>query len=197
MTRILAINGSYRAGGMMDQALAEVVQAARAAGAEIEVVHLRDYPIGFCRNCRECTQQPGPTPGRCVQEDAMQALVDKIEAADAYVLASPTNFYSVTAVFKRFMERLIVYAYWPWENPAPVLRKAATDKKAILIASSAAPGMLGRMFFRTLKQLKTTARTVGARTVGTVFIGLAAKREHPELEPRARHRIRSLVARLL
>ncbi len=40
----------------------------------------------------------------------MRDLIARIEATDALILASPTNFSLVTAVFKRFMERLVVYA---------------------------------------------------------------------------------------
>ncbi len=34
---------------------------------------------------------------------------------------------------------------------------------------------LGRWFFPTHKQLKMTAQTIGAKTVGTLFTGLIAK----------------------
>ncbi len=197
MTRILAINGSYRDDGITDQAVEAVAQALQDAGAEVEVVQLRDYPIAFCLNCRECTQTPGETPGHCVQHDAMQALVDKIERADGYVLASPTNFGSVTAIFKRFMERLTVYAYWPWEMNAPELRKAGTKpKKALLISSCAAPGLLGRWLYHTRRQLAMTARTIGAKPVGTLFTGLVAKQPHPRLPGKTRGKARSLAMRL-
>ncbi|HID49505.1 MAG TPA: flavodoxin family protein, partial [Chromatiales bacterium] len=124
MVRILAINGSYRDDGITDQSVTILTDTLKKAGADVEIILLRGYPIEFCLNCRECTQQPGEAPGQCVQHDGMQALVNKIEAADAFILASPTNFGSVTAIFKRFMERLVVYAYWPWEMNAPQYRKA-------------------------------------------------------------------------
>ena len=93
----------------------------------------------------------------------MQELIDKIERADCYILAAPTNFGSVTAIFKRFMERLAVYAYWPWDINGPQYRKAqAPKKKALLVSSCAAPGILGRWIFGTDKQLKVTAKTIGA-----------------------------------
>jgi multimeric flavodoxin WrbA len=193
MKHLLAINGSYRPDGIIDQAVDAAVQAATSAGTQVEVVHLRDYPIEFCRNCRECIQQPGEAPGTCIQNDRVQALVNKIEAANGFILASPTNFYSVTAVFKRFMERLVVYAYWPWGAPAPKFRKTHASKKAVLIASCAASGLMGRLFYATLKQLKMTAKTIGARPAGSVFIGLVAQREHAALPERSRKRIQQLV----
>ena len=197
MTRILAINGSYRDDGITDQAVMTVVQAAEAAGAEVEVIRLRDYPIEFCLNCRECTQQPGTAPGRCVQHDGMTDLVDRIEAADAFILASPTNFSAATALFKRFMERLIVYAYWPWAMHSPQLRKAGEPrKKAVLITSCAAPAILGRWVYGTRKQLQMTAKTIGAEPVGTLSMGMIAKQPHPVLPARAMKRAQTLGRKL-
>ena len=72
MTKILAIASSYRKGGITDQAVEVAARDAREHGAEIEVVQLRDYPIEFCRNCRECTQLPGVAPGACVLDDGMR-----------------------------------------------------------------------------------------------------------------------------
>jgi len=198
MTKVLAINGSYRDNGITDQAVEVMVQATQAVGAETEIVLLREHLIAFCLNCRDCTQQPGDTPGECVQHDGMQALIHRIEQADGYILASPTNFGSATALFKRFMERLIVYAYWPWEMNAPQLRKAnAAKKKAALISSCAAPGILGRWIYGTHKQLDTTAQTIGAHTVGTLFTGLIAKQSQPRLAEPAKAKARALAAKLM
>lgn len=175
-----------------------MAQTARTAGVDVEVILLRDYPIEFCLNCRECTQNPGETPGECVQHDGMEELVHKIEQADAYIFASPTNFGSVTAIFKRFMERLVVYAYWPWEMNAPQFRKAKSiKKKAILVSSCAAPGLLGRWAYSTHKQLRMVARTLGAEIVGTQFTGLIAKESPPVFPQQAQKKAVSLVTKLL
>lgn len=197
MKRLLAINGSYRDGGIIDQAVETAVRIAREAGAEVDVVVLRDFPIEFCRNCRECTQAAGESPGVCVQHDRMRELIDRVEAVDGYILASPTNFYSVTALFKRFMERLLVYAYWPWGARGPKFRKSGATKKAILIGSCAAPGWMGHLFYGTARQLRATARTLGAKPVGSSWIGLVSQETHPALSADAQRQVRRLVARLL
>lgn len=196
MTRLLAVNGSYRENGAIDQAVEVAVQTATEAGVAIEVIRLRDFPIEFCRNCRQCTQAPGEASGQCIQQDRVRELIEQLETADGYILASLTNFYSVTAVFKRFIERLIVYAYWPWGAHAPKLRKKTT-KKAILIASSAVPGVMGRLFYAMLKQLRMTAKTIGAQPVGSLFIGRMSQEEHPTLPHRAEKRVRAMVTKLM
>ena len=197
MKKILAINGSYRKGGITDQTLEAFSRAVVTIGAEFEIVLLRDYPIEFCRNCRECTQQPGDRPGTCIIHDAMEQLIEKIEQADSYILASPTTFYSATALFKRFQERLVAYAYWPWDMNAPQLRKAGVPgKKAIVVSSCAAPGPLGKLLYHTHRQLKNTAKTIGAEIAGSIFTGLISKDPHAILPERVQSQIRKMATRL-
>ena len=198
MTKVLAIDGSYRANGITDQVIDVMAETLRASGALVEVVTLRSYPIEFCLNCRECTQEIGHQPAQCVLSDGMQELIDKIERSDGYILASPTNFGTITALYKRFMERLVVYAYWPWEMNAPKYRKALLPrKKAVLVSSCAAPGIAGRWLYNSRKQLKTTARTIGAETVGTLFAGLVSKEPRPKVSERIEARARIVAAKLL
>lgn len=196
--KVLIINGSYRANGITDQTLQLMAATLHAHNIRHETIQLRDYPLKFCINCRECTQQPGKEPGHCIQSDDMQALISKIEAADAYILASPTNFGTVTALYKRFMERLVVYSYWPWGAPAPQYRKATLPpKKAIIISSSGAPGWLGRWAFSTVSQLKQTAKTIGAKPVGTLFNGMASQKTRRGLSAATQQKARALALKLV
>ncbi len=198
MIKILAINGSYRNGGVTDQIVEAMAKVLQEEGAEVEIILLRNYPIKFCLNCRECTQQPGDAPGECVQHDGMQGLIEKIENADGYIFASPTNFGSVTAVFKRFMERLVVYGYWPWGMNSPKDRKEnVPKKKALLVSSCAAPGIMGRWLYGTHKQLKTTAQTIGADTVGTFFTGLVSNEPDYKLSRKEQEKAKMLAGKLL
>lgn len=194
----LAINGSYRDDGCTDRMIAVLRDELRAQGEVVEEIKLRDYPLALCLNCRECTQAPGPQPGQCVHRDGMQALIDKIEQARGLVLASPTNFGSVTAIFKRFMERLVVYAYWPWGQLGPQNRKRGKPlKNAVVLTSSAAPGLLSRLFFQTAKQLKLTAKTVGARPVRVVFVGAISQQPEAMLNRSQVKKLRAAAAALI
>ena len=197
-TSILAINGSYRDGGITDQSVEKIGECLQSLGADVEHIRLREYPIEFCLNCRQCMQQPGDAPGRCVHNDGMAELIDKIETADGYVLAAPTNFSSVTALFKRFSERLAVYGYWPWGKPAPVFRRAKMPKKPVIIVSScAAPGILGRLTYSTNQTLKVTAKTLGGKVVGSIVTGLIAQERQAELPKRTLRKVRALTPRLI
>ncbi|MDO8803007.1 MAG: flavodoxin family protein [Elusimicrobiota bacterium] len=179
--KILAINGSYRRGGIIDQAVEAACAGARAAGAETSTVFLSEKPVEFCLNCRSCTQEPGEKRGACVQDDGMAGLLDLAEGADGLIIAAPVNFFNVTAVTRRFMERLVPYAYWPWGAKTPAMRLKKQAKKAVLITSSAMPSLLGRAATGALRALKGIAGTFGAASAGTLYIGLAATEEKQRL----------------
>ena len=194
--RIAAIIGSYRKGGMVDQAVDELLASAREEGARVSKVYLVDTQIEFCTNCRLCAQQEGAARGICPVADQMAAVLDLVEDSDAVILASPTNFGTVTAVMKRFIERLVCYAYWPWGMAAPKARSKELPRRAVLIASSAAPAFLARFLTPIVKLLKQAAGLLGARSVGVLFIGLAAREERQGLDAGARKKARLLGKRL-
>jgi multimeric flavodoxin WrbA len=196
MSTVVAIVGSYRKGGATDSAVEAVLEGARALGARTQTFRLTKQHIEFCTNCRSCTQLPGAERGRCVQQDDLEPILKEIDAADAVVLASPVNFYNVTAIFRRFEERSLGAAYWPWGKAAPKLRKPKASKKAILIASSSAPGFLIPLATGAARALNVTARMLGAKPIGKLWIGLAARDQRPRLSARAIERARRMGMKL-
>ena len=196
--RVVAVTGSYRRGGILEAAVEAVLAGARARGAETCTIRLQDHHVEFCTHCRSCTQEPGQRRGACVQVDDLEAILARIEGADALVLGSPVSFYHVTAVFRRFLERLVGYAYWPWGRATgPAFRIKAPGRKAVLVASSAAPGLFLPLVTGAPRALKLAARVLGARPVGRLWIGLAARDPHQELTPRTLARARALGERLV
>ena len=196
ITKVVAIVGSYRKGGTIDSAVEEVLKGAHENGAETVKFYLIDKHIEFCTNCRSCVQAPGEARGKCVQQDDLEPMLQEIEAADALVLASPVNCYNVTAIFRRFLERLLGYAYWPWGKAAPSGRNKRAVKKAVLVASSAAPGIFIPIATGAARALRLAAAMLGARTVGKLWIGLIGDKPHHELSARNRERARRLGRKL-
>ena len=175
--KIVAIVGTYRKGRVTDTAVAEVLRGAEQRGAETEKIYLIDKHIEFCTNCRACTQEPDVgRRGKCVLNDDMEEILQTIDAADGLVLAAPTNFFNVTAVTRRFMERLVGYAYWPWNaKTGPKMRVKKPDKKAVTITATACPAFIAKIVMPGgRKGLKTIALTVGAKVQTSLFYGMAA-----------------------
>ena len=129
-------------------------------------------------------------------DDEMAGILQQIEQSQGLVLGSPVNFGDVTAITKRFQERLIPYAYWPWDPPGgPALRNKARSKRAVLVTSSAAPALLGRLLFKSPGTLKRMARLLGAKVIGTLYIGLAGHKD-AKLPQRALQKARALGRKL-
>ena len=108
--KILGISGSPRKGNtewMVDR----VLEAARNAGAETELILLRKADIHLCRGCLSCEMGADRQPGVCVIKDDMAPLLGKMLAADAFVFGTPVYFYLLSALLKNFMDRTV--PIWP------------------------------------------------------------------------------------
>ncbi|WP_204141009.1 flavodoxin family protein [Halomicronema sp. CCY15110] len=193
--RIIGIVGSYRKDGTIDTAVTAVLAAAQAAGAETHKIYLQDQHIEFCTNCRACLQQPGPQRGKCVLHDDMAAILDQLDAADGLVLGAPVNFGNVNALTQRFVERCVCYGYWPWGQKAPSARQSQMTKRAVLVSSSAAPGFLARWLTSVTKTLQQLATLLGAKPIGTLWIGMIDP-QAAQLSPRVQRRAQKLGQRL-
>ncbi len=188
--QVLAIVGSYRKGKVIDSAVDAVLAGAAEAGAQTEKIYLIDAHIEFCDNCRACCQQPGKR-GACRHRDDMDSILDKIERFDAIVFASPMNAFTVTAVTKRFIERMLVYAYWPWGQPGPKMRPVPKNKKAVIVVSSAMPAIFGRLFVSQMfRLLKGTQKAYGAKVIKTLNFGMVAQTSNWTLPERCLNRCR-------
>jgi putative sterol carrier protein/putative NADPH-quinone reductase len=106
--KIVAINGSPRgADGNTEQILQPFLAGAREAGAQTEVVYLKEKRIEHCMGCFTCWTS---TPGVCIHEDDMAALLEKIRDVDVLVFATPLYVFTVSGLMKDFMDRMLPLA---------------------------------------------------------------------------------------
>lgn len=101
MKNVLIISSSPRKNGNSELLCKEFLAGALESGHNAELVRLSEKQIGYCKGCYICRKR-----GKCVQEDDMPALLDKIKRADVLVLATPVYFYSMSAQLKTFIDRL-------------------------------------------------------------------------------------------
>lgn len=97
---VLGILGSPRARSNTEVVLDRVLAGARAAGARIEVIALRELTFASCRHCGGCDRT-----GSCVVRDDMQRVYPKLREARHLVLASPIQFAAVSANTKMMVDR--------------------------------------------------------------------------------------------
>ena len=98
--KILAINGSHRAGQNTAFLLNLALEEARAKGADTELIELSELNIEYCNGCNRCLGKP-----ICSISDDMDNLKEKMLEADGIILGSPDYFGNVTARTKCFIDR--------------------------------------------------------------------------------------------
>lgn len=102
--KAVAINGSPRRGGNTEILLKKVLEPLTKAGWETELIQLGGKKIRGCTACYRCFNTKD---GRCsVKTDVFNDCFEKILAADAIILGSPTYFTDVTAEMKALIDRV-------------------------------------------------------------------------------------------
>lgn len=100
--KVLVISTSPRKGGNSDTLCDEFIRGAQEAGNETEKVFVRDKKIGYCTGCGVCN-----STHKCVQQDDMAAMLDKMIKADVIVMATPVYFYAMDAQMKTLIDRTV------------------------------------------------------------------------------------------
>lgn len=194
--KLVALVGSYRKQGTIDSAVDEILNEVERFGVETEKIYLLDQHIEFCTNCRECMQAEGDARGRCVIDDDLNPLLDRIGKADYLVLGAPVNMNNVNALTRKFMERCVGFAYWPWGEPIPKIRNKTLGKRSLLVSSSAAPVWMGRYLTGALSALKMLSKLLHAKPAGVFWIG-KVNREEVALTAKQKKTAQKLARKLL
>lgn len=101
--KAIAINGSPRPGGNTEILLKKTLEPLEAAGWDTEYLRISGKPLRGCVACMKCVENQN---GRCaIESDAMNQYIEKMFAADAIILGSPTYFADVTAELKALIDR--------------------------------------------------------------------------------------------
>lgn len=99
---VLIISSSPRKGGNSDILCDQFAKGALESGHRVEKIRVAEKNIGYCRACYACKNS-----GKCVIDDDMAEVLQKMIDADVIVFASPVYFYSVDAQLKALIDRTV------------------------------------------------------------------------------------------
>ncbi len=100
--KLLGISASPRKNKSNTLALLkEVLSGAEESGGKIEIVHLCDLEIEFCRHCELCHKALMVCP---IKDDAHMLLAKMLES-EGIVFASPVYIDNITGYLKTFLDR--------------------------------------------------------------------------------------------
>lgn len=101
--KAVAINGSPRRNGNTRQMLEAVLAPLTEAGWETDLIQVGGSDIHGCRACRRCFERQDR---RCsYDDDDFNATYEKLLAADAIVIGSPTYFADISPETKALIDR--------------------------------------------------------------------------------------------
>lgn len=101
--KALAINGSPRKSGNTEILLKKVLAPLAASGWETEFIQLGGTHIRGCQACYQCFKKKN---SQCSQKDDLfNQCFEKMVAANAIILGSPTYFTDVSAEMKALLDR--------------------------------------------------------------------------------------------
>lgn len=103
MSKVLLINGSPHEKGCTWAALNEMIETFKKENVETELIHIGNKAIRGCIACGKCKET-----GHCVfNDDLVNEVAKKFEAADGLVIGSPVYYASPNATLIAFMDRLM------------------------------------------------------------------------------------------
>ena len=105
--KVIILNGSPRVGGNTEIAIAELVKTFAAEGVETEVVSVGNKEIRNCIACGSCH-----TTGKCVFNDIVNEVADKLKEADGLIAATPVYFASANANLVACLTRLFYSTHY-------------------------------------------------------------------------------------
>lgn len=106
---IIAINGSPHEGfGNTSMMIEMLRQPLSKEGFELEVIHLSQNDIGYCKGCAFCLER-----GKCWIKDDHRGIMERLSDADGIILGSPVYIMHVTAQMKTFLDRSLGLGHKP------------------------------------------------------------------------------------
>jgi multimeric flavodoxin WrbA len=103
--KVLGISTSPRRRQNTEKLIEKVLEGSASSGAQTELFVIAGKQISPCMGCNKCRETK-----KCVIEDDMQELYDKIIEADGIVVGTPVYYYGVTAQCKIIIDRTIAIA---------------------------------------------------------------------------------------
>ena len=99
--KVLILNGSPHAAGTTAAALGEMEKIFHEEGIETERIHIGNMDIRGCVACGGCQKT-----GKCVFDDIVNQLAEKLDAADGLVVGSPVYYASANGTLIAALDRL-------------------------------------------------------------------------------------------
>lgn len=100
--KVIAINGSPKEEGNTFHALQLVCNELEKQGVTTEIIHIGNKNIRGCIACGGCAKNLNE---KCVIDDEVNEIIQKMKTADGIIIGSPTYYASIAGTMKCFLDR--------------------------------------------------------------------------------------------
>ncbi len=98
--QVIVLSTGFRKNGNSDRMAQEFVKGAKEAGHEVEQICLSGQRLECCRGCFACQKTM-----KCVIQDDVAGILQKLKSADVVAFATPVYFYGMCGTMKIFLDR--------------------------------------------------------------------------------------------
>lgn len=105
--KVVAINGSPKANGNTYHALQIVTEQLEKDGISTEIIHIGNKNIRGCLACGGCAKNQNE---RCVIDDEINEVIQKMKDADGIIIGTPVYYASISGTMKCFLDRAFYVA---------------------------------------------------------------------------------------
>jgi multimeric flavodoxin WrbA len=110
MMKVLCVQGSPQKAGNSSLMAAHFCNAAKDAGAEVEIYHLNSLNYKGCQGCHACKTRLD----HCAIKDDVTPILEAMVGADVVVLTTPVYMANMSGQLKLFMDRMYSLAGPDW-----------------------------------------------------------------------------------
>lgn len=102
--KITGVVCSPRVGGNTEVMVRQALSGAASAGAEVDIIFIRDKHIQPCEGCLTCKT------GYCHLRDDMDVIGEQLLASDGILIGVPT-YWTIAGIGANFLDRTLPYLY--------------------------------------------------------------------------------------
>jgi multimeric flavodoxin WrbA len=117
--KILILSGSRNRKGQTARAIKALQKGISDVKGKSEVIFLTELKLERCRQCDPDGWGLCRKEGRCIIEDDLQTVSDKVKAADVLVFANPVYFGDLSESMRSFLDRFRRTLFKPGAAPRP------------------------------------------------------------------------------
>lgn len=152
--KIIGIVGSPRKGNT-EVAIRAALKGAKEAGAETEIILLRELKLEMCDGCLQCDET-----GKCHFDDGMNEINERLAGVDGFIIGTPARWSLLSGNLKVFLDRT---------NPLAVPERLKGKVAGIIAVGQSPEDEEEQSIKKAADSVKNYCSNAGIDVIGTVL----------------------------